>query len=157
MPARTRVISMRKIRSKLSLYPHRYFTEHLVDAFKKSPQESNLNQEPSNLWIRRLKNHIGLHLQQSLHRTELGDQIDDKKKMELEKVMNSENRSLAAAEKLSTRGVRLGESLDAALTQPQRNHSTASLEQEQIAACRRGDLETRVPAENSGKKKHLER
>jgi hypothetical protein len=36
--------------------------------------------------------------------------------------MNSENRSLAAAEKLSARGVRLGESLDAALTQTQRNH-----------------------------------
>jgi hypothetical protein len=36
--------------------------------------------------------------------------------------MNSKNRSLAAAEKLSARGVGLGESLDAALTQTQRNH-----------------------------------
>jgi hypothetical protein len=42
--------------------------------------------------------------------------------------MNSENRSLAAAEKLSARGVRLGESLDAAMTQTQRNHGTASWE-----------------------------
>jgi hypothetical protein len=79
------------------------------------------------------------------------------KKTKLEKVMNSENRSLAAAEKLSARGVRLGESLDAALTQTQRNNGTASWEQEQTAARRRGDLETRVPAENSGKKKRLER
>jgi hypothetical protein len=78
------------------------------------------------------------------------------KNTKLEKVMNSENRSLAAAEKLSARGVRLGESQDAALTQTQRNHGTTSWEQEQTAARRRGDLETRVPAENSGKKKRLE-
>jgi hypothetical protein len=32
-----------KIESKISLYPHRHFTEHLVGAFKKSPWECNSN------------------------------------------------------------------------------------------------------------------
>jgi hypothetical protein len=39
--AKTRARSMTKIRSKLNLYPHRHFTEHLVGAFRKSPQEYN--------------------------------------------------------------------------------------------------------------------
>jgi hypothetical protein len=36
---------------KNSLYPHRYFTEHLVDVFRKLQQESNLNHEFSSLLI----------------------------------------------------------------------------------------------------------
>jgi hypothetical protein len=36
-----------KIRSKNSLYPHRHFTEQLVDTFEKPPQKSNLNHETS--------------------------------------------------------------------------------------------------------------
>jgi hypothetical protein len=69
--ARPRVRSTTKIRSKNSLYPHRYFTEQLVGAFGKSPRESDLNQEPSSLLIRRLKNHTRVHLQQS---TQSGNQ-----------------------------------------------------------------------------------
>jgi hypothetical protein len=34
-----------------------HFTEHLVDAFKKSSQKSDLNQDPSSLLIRWPKNH----------------------------------------------------------------------------------------------------
>jgi hypothetical protein len=41
-----------KIGSKNSLYPHRYFTEHLVGAFEKSPRESDLNHKSSSLLIR---------------------------------------------------------------------------------------------------------
>jgi hypothetical protein len=59
---------MTKIRSNNSLYPHRHFTEQLVGAFRKSPWESDLNQEPSSLLIRRLKNHTGIHLA-SIHTT----------------------------------------------------------------------------------------
>jgi hypothetical protein len=58
--ARLRARSTTKIRSKNSLYPHIYFTEELVAAFEKSPQES---QEPSSLFIWWLKNHTGDHLQ----------------------------------------------------------------------------------------------
>jgi hypothetical protein len=48
-----------KIRSKIDLYPHMYFTEHLMGAFEKSPQKSNLNHESSSLLVRRLKNNTG--------------------------------------------------------------------------------------------------
>jgi hypothetical protein len=30
-------------KNQIDLYPHMYFTEHLVDAFEKSPCKSNLN------------------------------------------------------------------------------------------------------------------
>jgi hypothetical protein len=70
-------------------------------------------------------------------------------------MMNSKNRSRQGQKKLSTRGVRLDESLDAALTQTQTNHGTASWEQEPTAARGRENLETLVPAENSGKKNAL--
>jgi hypothetical protein len=50
---------MTKIRSKNNLYPHRHFTEHLVDAFGKSPRESDLNHETSSFSIQRLKNYTG--------------------------------------------------------------------------------------------------
>jgi hypothetical protein len=43
VPAGTRARSTIKIRSKLNLYPHRYFTEHLVGAFEKSPRENDFN------------------------------------------------------------------------------------------------------------------
>jgi hypothetical protein len=46
------VRSMTKIKMKSSLYPHRHFTEHLMDVFGKSPWESNLNHESSSLLIR---------------------------------------------------------------------------------------------------------
>jgi hypothetical protein len=39
---------MTKIESKLNLYPHRHFIEHLVGAFGKSPRESDLNHETYN-------------------------------------------------------------------------------------------------------------
>jgi hypothetical protein len=39
MLARPRARSTTKIRLKNSLYPHSHFTENLVDAFEKSPQE----------------------------------------------------------------------------------------------------------------------
>jgi hypothetical protein len=51
---------MIKIGSKNSLYPHRHFTEHLVE---KLPRENNLNHEPSSLLDRRLKNYTENHLQ----------------------------------------------------------------------------------------------
>jgi hypothetical protein len=57
--ARPRARSMTKIDSKNSLYAHRYFTEQLVDVFKKLPWESDLNHEFSSLLIRRLKNKSG--------------------------------------------------------------------------------------------------
>jgi hypothetical protein len=56
--------SDKKIGSKNSLYHHKHFTEHLVDAFRKSPRKNNLNQEPSSLLIRRLENLTGFALQQ---------------------------------------------------------------------------------------------
>jgi hypothetical protein len=40
------------------------FTEHLVGALEKSPRENDLNQEPSSLLIRRLKNLTSFTLQQ---------------------------------------------------------------------------------------------
>jgi hypothetical protein len=40
-----------KIGSKLSIFSHMYFTEHLLDAFEKSPRESNSNHETSSLYI----------------------------------------------------------------------------------------------------------
>jgi hypothetical protein len=48
---------MIKNRSKNSLYPHSHFTEHLLDAYGKSPWEHNLNHEFSSLLIRRLNNY----------------------------------------------------------------------------------------------------
>jgi hypothetical protein len=59
MPARTRVRLMMNIRSKNNIYTHRHFTKHLVGAFRKSPRESDLNNESSSLLIRRLKNDTG--------------------------------------------------------------------------------------------------
>jgi hypothetical protein len=60
-----------EINSKNSLYPHRHFTEHLVGAFGKSPQESDLNNESLSLLNRQLKNYTGISLQrftQEFHR-----------------------------------------------------------------------------------------
>jgi hypothetical protein len=50
---------MMKIGLKTSLYPHRYFTEQLMDAFRKSPWESDLNHETLSFSIRQLKNYTG--------------------------------------------------------------------------------------------------
>jgi hypothetical protein len=61
---------MTKIDSKNSLYPHMHFTEHLVDVFRKSLRESDLNHKFSSLLIRRLKNNTGLHLQQFAHKNQ---------------------------------------------------------------------------------------
>jgi hypothetical protein len=66
---RPRVRSITKIDSKNSLYPHKHFIEHLVDAFEKSPRENNLNHESSSLLIRRLKNKYRHPLQQFTHRS----------------------------------------------------------------------------------------
>jgi hypothetical protein len=63
VPARTRVGLTTKIGSKNSLYPHSYFTEHLVGAFEKLPWESDLNHAPWSLLDRRLNNYTGNHLQ----------------------------------------------------------------------------------------------
>jgi hypothetical protein len=41
-----------KNRIKNSLCPQKHFTEHLIDAFEKSPRKSNLNRESSSLLIR---------------------------------------------------------------------------------------------------------
>jgi hypothetical protein len=65
MLIKTRARLTMKIGSKLSLCPHRYFTEHLVDAFKKSPRESKLNYKILSFSIRQLKNNIGFILQQT--------------------------------------------------------------------------------------------
>jgi hypothetical protein len=64
VPTRTRARSTTKIGSKNSLYTHMNFTEHLVGALEKSPQENDLNQEPSSLLIRWLKNLTSFTLQQ---------------------------------------------------------------------------------------------
>jgi hypothetical protein len=48
-----------KIGLKTSLYPYRHFTEHLVDAFGKSPWDSDLNHETSSFSIRQRKNNTG--------------------------------------------------------------------------------------------------
>jgi hypothetical protein len=55
--ARPRARSMIKINSNNSLYHHSHFTEHLVDVFRKSPQESDLNHKSSSLLIRWLKSY----------------------------------------------------------------------------------------------------
>jgi hypothetical protein len=65
--ARPHARSTIEINPKNSLYAHRHFTEHLVCAFEKSPQKSNLNHESSSLLDRRLKSKYRLHLQQSIH------------------------------------------------------------------------------------------
>jgi hypothetical protein len=71
---------MTKIGSKNSLYPHRYFTKHLVDAFGKSPRESDLSQETLSLLIWQLKNHTGDHLQRFTHsKILLGDELKSSK------------------------------------------------------------------------------
>jgi hypothetical protein len=51
MPARIHVKSTTKLRSKNRLYPLSYFTEHLMDALRKSPQKSDLNHESLSLLI----------------------------------------------------------------------------------------------------------
>jgi hypothetical protein len=53
-----------KIGSKNNLYSHRHFNEHLVDAFGKTPRESDLNYETSSFSIWQLKNNTGFTLQQ---------------------------------------------------------------------------------------------
>jgi hypothetical protein len=63
MLARTRARLTTKIESKISLYPHSHFTEHLVGAFGKPPQESDLNHESSSLLIQWLKHYTGISLQ----------------------------------------------------------------------------------------------
>jgi hypothetical protein len=57
-----------KTGSKNSLYPHRHFTEHLVDAFGKSPWKSDLNHESSSLLIQRLESYTGITLQPFTHK-----------------------------------------------------------------------------------------
>jgi hypothetical protein len=59
---------MIKIGSKNSLYAHRYFTEHLVNAFGKIPLESNLNHESLSLLIWWLKNYTDISLQWFTHK-----------------------------------------------------------------------------------------
>jgi hypothetical protein len=66
---------MIKIESKNSLYPHRYFIEHLVDVFKKSPWKNNLNQESSSLLIKWLKNNTGISLQWFIHSSTTDNKI----------------------------------------------------------------------------------
>jgi hypothetical protein len=68
--AKLRARSTIKIDSKNSLYPYRHFTEQLVDVFRKSPRESDLNHKSSSLLIRRLKNNTGPHLQQFAHKNQ---------------------------------------------------------------------------------------
>jgi hypothetical protein len=54
------VKSMTKINSKNSLYPLRYFTEHMVGVFRKLPQENDLDHESLRLLIRWLKDTTGI-------------------------------------------------------------------------------------------------
>jgi hypothetical protein len=58
--ARPLVRSTTKIDSKNSLYPLRYFTEHLVGVFRKLPRENDLDHEFSSLLIRWLKSTTGI-------------------------------------------------------------------------------------------------
>jgi hypothetical protein len=67
MLAWPQVRSTTKIESRNSLYPHRYFTEHLVGAFRKPPRERNSNHETLSLSIRWLKNYTGFSLQRFTH------------------------------------------------------------------------------------------
>jgi hypothetical protein len=67
--ARSCVRSTTKIDLKNSLYPFRYFTEHLVDVFRKLLRENDLDHESSSLLIRWLKSTTGISLQQSPHTT----------------------------------------------------------------------------------------
>jgi hypothetical protein len=50
------VRSTTKIRSKNNLYPHRHFTDHLMDVFERSLRESNLNYKILSFSICQLKN-----------------------------------------------------------------------------------------------------
>jgi hypothetical protein len=63
MPARTRVRLTIKINSKNSLYSHRHFTKHLVNAFRKSPRESNSNLKTSSLLLPLLRAIPASHVQ----------------------------------------------------------------------------------------------
>jgi hypothetical protein len=58
---RPRARSTTEINSENSLFPHRYFTEHLMDVFRKSEQFKPKTLE---IFIRQLKKHTGDHLQQ---------------------------------------------------------------------------------------------
>jgi hypothetical protein len=55
---------MMTIDSKNSLYTYSHFTEHLMHAFGKPPQENDLNHETSSLLIRRLKDTTGTQINQ---------------------------------------------------------------------------------------------
>jgi hypothetical protein len=57
-----------------------YFTEHLVDAFRKSSQEYNLNCKTSSFSIWQLKNKIGLHLQQFTQESEKSKTVNEGEK-----------------------------------------------------------------------------
>jgi hypothetical protein len=48
-----------KIRSKIDLYHHSHFIEHLVDVFRKSLWKRDLNYKTSSFLIRQLKNYTG--------------------------------------------------------------------------------------------------
>jgi hypothetical protein len=63
--SKTTVRLAMKIRLKIDLCSHKYFTEHLVDAFGKPPRKCNLNCKTSRFLIWQLKNKTGLHLQKS--------------------------------------------------------------------------------------------
>jgi hypothetical protein len=54
------VRSTTKIDSKNSLYPLMHFTEHLVDMFRKLPQENNLDHGSLRFLIRWLKSTTGI-------------------------------------------------------------------------------------------------
>jgi hypothetical protein len=45
------------------LYPYKYFTEHLMVVFEKSPRKNDLNHETSSLLIQRLKSYTDFSLQ----------------------------------------------------------------------------------------------
>jgi hypothetical protein len=59
-----------KIESKLSISPHKYFTEHLPDVFRKTRREYNLNQESLELFNPVAQEWTGFNLQQTTHKIE---------------------------------------------------------------------------------------
>jgi hypothetical protein len=89
MPARTHAKLMTKNQTKISLSPHRHFIEHLMGVFGKQPFERNWNYKTSSFSIRQLRSTTRMS---SCNNHFAEDQIDDDNgKIELEKVMSSEN------------------------------------------------------------------
>jgi hypothetical protein len=110
---------------KNSLYPHSHFTEHLVDAFEKSPRENNLNHESSSL-IRWLKSYTGISLQQFPLKTK-----------QINKSMHHSSKDNTAVERLNPFMRRWAQTRNKPLAPERRRLGDANQQSSELVAARK--------------------